>query len=264
MDGSRGGGYASHVSAPKDKGGGGAPRGYFQQSRDLLNSFLLVLPLLLVYQGGLILSGGATGNGADLTIFLVQTWGWNALLWLNGGLILVGLVGVAVLKKQRRFEPRIALPLALESTAWAFLCGVLITWVLQRLLPPLFLPLAGGEAGLPGGVLDRVCLALGAGVNEEFVFRLGMFGGLVWALEKPLGSQARAAWVGVGVSSVLFSLAHYLGPHESFAVYSFLFRFLAGAFFCGLFWFRGFAVAVYTHAIYDVLVMVVFPALRGQ
>ena len=31
----------------------------------------------------------------------------------------------------------------------------------------------------------------------------------------------------------------------------------AGAFFCGLFWLRGFAVSVYTHAIYDVIVMVI-------
>lgn len=242
---------------------GGAPRGYLEQSRDLWNSFFLVLPLLLVYQAGLFLSGGATGNGADLTIYLVQTWGWNALLWFNGLLIAVGVVGVVVARKQRRFEPRIALPVALESTAYAFLIGVVITWVLNRLMPAMFIPLAeGGAQGLPGGILDRVCLALGAGVNEEFVFRLGMFGGLTWALTGPL-TKSKAAWTAVAISSVLFSLAHYLGP-EPFAVYTFLYRFLAGAFFCGLFWFRGFAVAVYTHAIYDVLVMVVFPLLRGE
>lgn len=233
----------------------GGPRGYLEQSRDLLNSFFLVLPLLLVYQAGLILSGGAIGNGADLTIYLVRSWGWNALLWLNGALIVVGVIGVAVLSRKRRFEPSIALPVAIESTAYALVMGLLITWVLNRLLPPMLIPLASGDPA-QGGVLDRVCLALGAGVNEEFVFRLGLFGGLTWALKGPL-TKSKAAWVAVAVSSVLFSLAHYLGP-EPFAVYSFLYRFLAGALFCGLFWFRGFAVAVYTHAIYDVLVMVVF------
>ena len=59
----------------------------------------------------------------------------------------------------------------------------------------------------------------------------------------------------VFVSSLLFSLAHYVGP-EQFGMFSFVFRLLAGALFCGLFLARGFAVAVYTHAIYDIYVMV--------
>jgi hypothetical protein len=37
----------------------------------------------------------------------------------------------------------------------------------------------------------------------------------------------------------------------------FTFRLLAGVFFGLLFWFRGFAVAVYTHALYDVYVLLV-------
>ena len=56
------------------------------------------------------------------------------------------------------------------------------------------------------------------------------------------------------LSSVLFALAHYLGPEE-FTLYSFAFRFLAGLVFAALFVFRGFAVAVYTHTIYDVYVL---------
>jgi len=39
-------------------------------------------------------------------------------------------------------------------------------------------------------------------------------------------------------------------------VWVFTFRFLAGILFGLLFWFRGFAVAVYTHAIYDIVVLV--------
>ncbi len=43
---------------------------------------------------------------------------------------------------------------------------------------------------------------------------------------------------------------------KGFRVDSFVFRTLAGGIFCALFCLRGFAVAVYTHAIYDVYVLV--------
>ncbi len=73
-----------------------------------------------------------------------------------------------------------------------------------------------------------------------------------------LGAQ-RGMRVGVAVllTSVVFSAAHYLGPHgETFNSFSFAFRFLAGAFFAVLFVYRGFGVAAGTHALYDVFVSV--------
>ena len=58
----------------------------------------------------------------------------------------------------------------------------------------------------------------------------------------------------VALSSLVFALAHYLGP-ESFTVFTFTFRTLAGLIFATIFLFRGFAVAVYTHCLYDVYVL---------
>jgi membrane protease YdiL (CAAX protease family) len=56
-------------------------------------------------------------------------------------------------------------------------------------------------------------------------------------------------------SSLLFSAAHYVGPlGDTFAIYSFTFRFLAGMFFASLFLVRGFGIAAGTHAVYDILV----------
>ena len=87
------------------------------------------------------------------------------------------------------------------------------------------------------------------------LFRLLLLPALVWACER-IGSSAAAAafWALVG-SSLLFSLAHYVGPlGDTFAIYSFTFRFLAGLFFAVLFMARGFGIAAVTHAIYDILV----------
>ena len=52
----------------------------------------------------------------------------------------------------------------------------------------------------------------------------------------------------------VIAIAHYLGP-ESFTLFTFAYRSLAGLIFAFLFLFRGFAVAVYTHCLYDVYVL---------
>jgi membrane protease YdiL (CAAX protease family) len=244
-------------TAKADSSGG--PRGYFDQSKDLLNSLVLVLPLLLIYQAGLFLTSGQTLNGADfITVVIMRRWGSTGLLVFNGVLIVAGIIGVVFLQRRRRFDPKIALPIAAESTVYALLLGVVIGQILSHLgvHPPrmAWTPLASGAG--EAGALALFCMALGAGVNEELVFRLGMVPAFA-ALFGHAVAKRHAVIVAVLVSSVLFSLAHYLGP-EPFAVYTFLYRFLAGAIFCALFALRGFAVAVYTHAIYDVLVMVVF------
>jgi membrane protease YdiL (CAAX protease family) len=58
------------------------------------------------------------------------------------------------------------------------------------------------------------------------------------------------------ISSLLFSAAHYhpFGS-EDWEVWSFAYRAVAGVLFGILFVTRGFAVAAYTHALYDIHVL---------
>jgi CAAX prenyl protease-like protein len=57
------------------------------------------------------------------------------------------------------------------------------------------------------------------------------------------------------LTSLVFSAAHYVGPHgEVWEAFSFWFRFTAGAFFAVLFVYRGFGIAAGTHALYDIFV----------
>ena len=92
--------------------------------------------------------------------------------------------------------------------------------------------------------------------DEEFVFRL-----------LGIGVVARA-WLGptwrarlprllliVVVSSVLFSAVHHVVEPFNFSV--FVFRTFAGLVFSTLYLLRGFAVAAWTHALYDVWVIVI-------
>ena len=96
--------------------------------------------------------------------------------------------------------------------------------------------------------------SLGAGIFEELVFRLGLMSLIVWlwlqlakALDLP---KAPGGVLAVVISALLFSWHHHLG--EPFEMGVFLFRTMAGVILGFLFWFRGFGVCVYTHAMYDV------------
>src|SRR6185295_6669818 len=120
--------------------------------------------------------------------------------------------------------------------------------------------LAGGGGAIANqGLATRAVMSIGAGVYEETVFRLALLSGIAALLEKVIGL---GRWIAVGVafvvSALLFSAMHHIPPYgDPLHLGVFTFRFLAGMCFAALFWFRGFAVAVYTHALYDLYVLLV-------
>jgi membrane protease YdiL (CAAX protease family) len=83
-----------------------------------------------------------------------------------------------------------------------------------------------------------------------------LVGGLVWVLRRVTswtegGSTVAAALVG----AVVFSAVHHTGPFgDPFTLPVFTFRFVFGLVLNALFLVRGFAVAAWTHALYNVMV----------
>src|SRR5262249_29693722 len=152
--------------------------------------------------------------------------------------------------------------MVLESVIFA-----LGLWAVSRLLGPLLLR-AGVELGLPvdpGGVSPAVDASdpalrqggtyLGAGIYEEASFRLGRVSLMVAILRWIDLPGGLATALAAAASAVLFSAAHHLGPYgQEYSNYLFVFRLLAGLYFALLYQFRGFGVAVGTHACYNVMV----------
>ena len=105
-------------------------------------------------------------------------------------------------------------------------------------------------------LMEWAVKSVGAGVHEELVFRLGLFGGLFYVTTKYFSWQKYPAFlIAAVVSSLLFALAHHIGPYgEPMELFPLIFRFLAGVIFCIIFLLRGFATAVYTHAMYNFIV----------
>jgi membrane protease YdiL (CAAX protease family) len=207
---------------------------------DLEASFVLIFPLLLAYAVGVLFTGRV--NGADVVTRSLWAIAGSRTVYL---LIYAALSGLFLLwiRRANRWSTlrlEVAAPVILEAAIYALTLGALISLVLDRVL---------------GMGLDArsVVGALGAGVHEELVFRLAMFGGFV-AL---LGGLERRFAVGLALvtSSLLFAAAHHLGAHgEPFTLHVFAFRALAGAAFGAIFWFRSLAHAVYAHVLYDLVV----------
>lgn len=229
--------------------------------RNALTSLLLVFPLFLVYQLG-VLAIYPMINGADfLTRFLFQNLGLSRSAYLGYMLALAAVFVIAVVALRKRQSINLAtfLPILLESAIYALTMGSLILLVMTRVFGINPRLAAGGID--QQGLLTRVVMSLGAGVWEETIFRLLLLTGLALLGERVLGlRRGLAVIVALAISSLLFSAVHHIPPYgDPLRVGVFTFRFLAGICFGLLFLFRGFAVAAYTHALYDIYVLILHP-----
>jgi membrane protease YdiL (CAAX protease family) len=229
------------------------PRTPATPAPDGTRAAVLVAPLFLTYQLGVLTTGGVK-NGADfVTRFLWMLCGGNLWLYVGVQLVLLGGLLFSAWPKLRAVDRSVWGQLLLESALFSFLLAV----ALQALMR-IFSLAPGLALGSGASVHARVVLSLGAGLYEEIVFRALLLSGLLLLGVRALGWSRRVSlFFAVLVSSLLFSAVHYVGPlGDVFSWYSFLYRGFAGVFFALLFLRRGFAVAAYTHAFYDVLVLV--------
>jgi membrane protease YdiL (CAAX protease family) len=233
-------------------------KGYLAGSRDLFTSFVLVLPLFVLYQVGILATGGVR-NGVDfMTDALMALLGGSVVNYLAfNGVVLLAFAGALVtLRKRSGFDARYVPWMLLESLVYALLFSTTIVLMMRAL--HLDALLATGGSKLELGLLGKVVMSVGAGLYEEIVFRLILMGGLFAMATRVLGfHRFLAGFLAVVTSSVIFSAVHHLGPlGEAFTLSAFTYRIFAGIVLAVIFQTRGFAIAAYTHAFYDVLVMV--------
>jgi len=236
------------------------PRGGLLARTNLLTSVVLVFPVFLVYQLGVLVAPGV-GNGADLItslLFRLRERSLPAYFAVHAVMVLGFFVLLVVLRGRQEFRLRMFLPVTLESAIYAVAMGAVILQVMSLVgIDPSLRVAAAAKSDLPGGLFARVALACGAGVHEELVFRLILLAALMGLLAHLAGMRR---WIAIAVafviSSLLFSAAHHVIGGEPWRIGVFVYRFFCGIVFAVLYQWRGFAVAVYTHTLYDVYVMV--------
>ena len=240
---------------------------YWAESRRPLASLAFVVPLLALYEGGvLILGRQAVRNGADV--------------WLRQVLDLLGFGQYFLLPAMT-----IGLLLAWHHVTrqrWQLSAGVLYAMFAECAVLGLLLVILGrlpgvlaentligrqSEAGIPlaiawlvagrGAFVGRMIGFVGAGVYEEMLFRLMLLPPLAATVKWLGANQGLCTASAVLLTSVLFASAHYVGPYgEPFEAFSFWFRAAAGGLFAVLFVYRGFGIAAGTHAMYDIMVSI--------
>jgi Type II CAAX prenyl endopeptidase Rce1-like len=236
------------------------PESYLAASQHPWPCFLFVLPLLLLYETAVMLLGGAQQeawrNGADYWVRYGLRGIGVKFFWVPPLLlILIFLIWIYFRRKDKPADMVGVLSgIGIESVAFA-----LGLWALSRLLAPLLqtmgVQMALGQEADPS--LKQLVPYLGAGIYEEAVFRLTLYSAMFWLLRKLELVEGLACGLAAIGSATLFSAAHHLGPYgQGYSNYVFIFRLLAGLYFALLFHFRGFGVAVGTHACYNVMVSV--------
>ena len=238
--------------------------GYFPATRGPWYGYLFALPVLLGYEVLELVfkpNWHYSVNGADAILtWFFELFGAQARFQvLLVVLILSGIFCWRTDKVKRQsndpIRPAYFGFMLAESVVYAIFFGGVVSRVLGLLTGESLLQLNGGG----GGPLYRLAMSLGAGLYEELLFRVLLMGGLAMLLIKAAKMDRLLAWIISAVlSAFLFSAFHYVGSGAyPFTLESFLWRFVAGGMFAVLYGVRGFGIVVWTHALYDALVLLV-------
>ena len=228
---------------------------YWRFSRSAYYSVVSALPLLVVYEILVIMTQSrywGIRNAADMwirTFLMAFDLRAQHLTFVMIG-IAFALIPVA---KARSYGVKLKANYFLLMLVEAFTYSLVLGGVLQYILR-----LSGLTAGGPGsGALQNFALSLGAGLFEEIIFRVLLLNLLFFLLNYIFKNKVTTAVISVLAASFLFSLSHYIGSMaDSWELYSFMFRWIAGMIFTVLYFMRGFAITAYTHALYDIWVLV--------
>lgn len=233
---------------------------YWHSARRPLPSLVFLVPLLVVYEVGVLVMGGGRPetirNGADF-------WMRDALMQLGIGsaivlpaLLIGGLLAWHMCSKHPwKVSMDTMVGMCAESMIFAFLLRLLCQlqdMAFHKLQIGSYL---SANITVNGSESAQLITFIGAGIYEEVLFRLCLLPVVFFVFRRAGFSNGWACVLSVLATSLLFSWAHYIGSAaDQLTLFSFTFRALAGIYFASLFFVRGFGITVGTHAAYDLLV----------
>ncbi len=238
--------------AAADSAGGSAGRwlnAYFKRSELPLHSLAFLLPAMVLFQIGTSLHPANPIAFRMLELFFHQLGATGRFIPF---LFVMGILLVWHIVRKDPWKVRL-------ETLWGML---LESWMLAIPLLALGAGVARWNIHVPlfadaSQWRDNTVLSLGAGIYEEFVFRLVLMTLISMVLADLLiVHKSLSNLLMVLISAAAFSLYHYLGS-EAFQLRSFIFRTVAGIYFAGLFLTRGFGVTAGCHIAYDITIVTV-------
>jgi len=257
-------------------------RRYAESTRTSAYAVVLVAPFVVIYEVGILALRLTCGdfharNGADAIIRVIvfplglQRAGTvGAFLWSTVPVLVLLACYLVWRSREVEREPlsgRYAGWLGVESCFWAFALFVgSASFFSGKLAVAWASTSAVSQPGAAAGAChvsaaSEIIFNAGAGVYEELVFRVLLVGILVLFCTRILHLERTPGRIAAVVAgATLFSLVHF-GSHPGADAWGgetfwplFFFRWAAGIYFSALLYFRGFGVAVASHALYDNMV----------
>jgi membrane protease YdiL (CAAX protease family) len=239
-------------------------RNYWNDARAPRYSLTFALPLLAFYEvlaAGLERASNGVRNGADVilkSVFEIAFGQRGPVIF--GAILLLGMLVFIIRDRRRVRDPLKASTFVLmmgESVLLASVFGVVVGLLTAQLIAPLQRLALGPLQSL--GWPTALMISLGAGLYEELLFRVILVSALVWLAKKALGwGPVASGLFATMAGALIFSAFHYVGPFgDKLELGSFAFRAVAGLAFSALYLVRGFGITAWTHALYDVLLLVI-------
>ena len=228
---------------------------YLLKSKTSFYSFLFTLPLFFLYEINILFLSWddilVVRNGAD---FLMRNILESFDIYGLYGLGLVFFLGLLItyiffIKEDQQQEVNVNFLFIMlaESMLWSVVLYFLLFKFMVLLMNPV------GKS-----ILQQVTLAIGAGIYEEFLFRVLLIAGLSGILGFVfMWDKTFKNIIAVVLSGGIFSAFHFMGEYgDFFSMELFLIRFFAGLILGVLYMYRGFGITAYTHSIYDLIVLI--------
>ena len=228
---------------------------YWKVTKNIYYSLIFIFPMLFLYEMMCWIQYAGkyseVRNGADIFIRqLIMGFG-NHSESIYGLLLMIVFFGIIFLNqnvvKKGSLKFTFLFYMFIESLLWSL--GFLI---LMSISEQVILSILDRNI-----IPEQFYLAIGAGIWEELLFRLGAIGICLSILTKIIKySGIFSALIAIIIAAVLFSLFHYIGPFGDIFTYkSFYIRTWAGIFLGSLYLFRGLGITAYTHIFYDMAII---------
>ena len=228
---------------------------YFLQTRSSFYSFLFTIPLFFIYEVGILFLSKddilVVRNGADFLMrSILESFGIFGLYGL-GAIFLIGFIITYIYffndKSNKSIRADYLFIMIFESVCWALILYFLLSKFMLVLMNPI------GKT-----ITQQVTLAVGAGIYEEFLFRVMLISGLTGIIGFVfLWSDKVRKAAALIIAAGIFSAFHFVGDYgDFFSMELFLLRFFAGIVLGILYIARGFGITAYAHSIYDLIVLI--------
>jgi len=228
---------------------------YFLQTRSSFYSFLFTIPLFFIYEVGILFLSKddilVVRNGADFLMrSILESFGIFGLYGL-GAIFLVGFIITYIYffndNSNKSIRADYLFIMIFESVCWALILYFLLSKFMLALMNPI------GKT-----IAQQVTLAVGAGIYEEFLFRVMLISGLTGIIGFVfLWSEKTRKAAALIIAAGIFSAFHFMGDYgDYFSMELFILRFFAGIVLGILYLSRGFGITAYAHSIYDLIVLI--------